>query len=187
MVSQPRLLLTPYKLIFYAGADTPQNTKTIKIKNSGGGSLGAAVVTTDPAASWLDVQTDGTSAITFALRSDVVRRGAYQTVVSVTVDGALGSPASVPVTLIADETYPAPDGGVPISGGLDSAVASNAGDDGGVAEGDAPSAGNSDADAPITKGDSGCGCTLGGQPRGTELLFLVGLAVLCLARRRSKQ
>jgi hypothetical protein len=187
--SQPRLLLTPYKLIFYAGASIPaaaQAAQTIKIKNSGGGSLGAAVVTTDPAASWLDVQTNGTSAITFALRNDVVRRGTYQTTVTVMVDGALGSPASVPVTLVADETYPDPDGGVPILSGLDSAVASNAGDDGGVAADDAPSA-NPDANAPATKGGSGCGCTLGGPSRGTDLVFLVGLALVCLARRRSRQ
>ena len=186
-VSQPRLLLTPYKLLFYAGADFPSNTKTIKIKNSGGGTLGVAVVTTDPAASWLEVQTDGASAIAFALRSDVVRRGTYQTMVTVTVNGALGSPATVPVTLIADETYPAPDGGVPMIGGLDGGESSLPGNDGGVVASDAPSAGNSDSDAPISKGDSGCGCTLDGPPRGTAFLFLLGMAVFYLARRRCKQ
>jgi hypothetical protein len=186
-VSEPRLLLTPYKLLFYAGADFPQGTKTVKIKNSGGGVLGAAVVTADPAASWLDVETDGISVITFALRNDVVRRGTYQTVVMVAVDGALGSPASVPVTLIADETYPAPDGGVPTTSGVDGTSPLSTGGDGGQAAVDAPSAGNSDADAPVARGSSGCSCTLGGPPRGCAPLFLLGLAVFCLARRRCKR
>lgn len=73
-VSQPRLLLTPYKVMFYAGADFPRAAQTIKIKNSGGGTIGPAVVGAEPAAAWLDVQTDGISTITFALNNDAIAR-----------------------------------------------------------------------------------------------------------------
>jgi hypothetical protein len=174
--SQPRLLLTPWKMTFFAGAGIPQAAKTVKIKNSGSGTLGVAVVTTDPEASWLDVQTDGTGTITFALRQDFITQGAYQTTVTVTVDGALGSPASVPVTLFADETFPIPDGGIPVLGEPD----------GGATALDAPLALSTDADLAAAKGGGGCGCALGGAAEMRGLLPLLGLALsyFCCRRRR---
>lgn len=171
-VSQPRLLLTPYKLMFYAGTDFPQAAQTIKIKNSGGGSLGLAVVTTDPAASWLDVQTDGVSTITFALNNDAITRGMHQTTVTVTVDGALGSPASIPVTLSADQTFPIPDGGMPVGDETD----------GGSLVDDGTTALDAALGSDRAIGDGGCGCAVGGARQANALLLLLGLAALTLAR-----
>jgi MYXO-CTERM domain-containing protein len=179
-VSQPRLLLTPWKMTFFAGADSPLAAKTVKIKNSGGGTLGVAVVTTDPGAPWLDVQTDGTNTITFALRGDFITQGTYQTTVTVTVDGALGSPASVPVVLFADETFPISDAGVavlaePDGGGsavLDAALATAV-----DANGEATEA---------TKAGSGCGCAVGGVPHVHGIITLLVLVMLFWRRKRSQ-
>lgn len=173
-VSEPRLLLTPWKMTFFAGAGIPLAAKTVKIKNSGGGTLGMAVVTEDPAASWLDVHTDGTGTITFTLRNDAITQGTYRATVTVTVDGALGSPASVPVTLVADETFPIPDGGLPVLNG----------EDGGLLALDAPDFWNPDAGAQTAKDTGGCGCAVGGAPQTPRLIPLLGLVMLYMHCRR---
>jgi len=109
--SQPRLLLTPSKLTFFASAGLGPAAQTVKVKNAGGGTLGALTVTADPAAPWLDVAYDGASSIAFSVRGEAVRRGTWQATVTVAADGALDSPVRVPVTLNADESFPAPDAG----------------------------------------------------------------------------
>jgi hypothetical protein len=170
-VSQPRLLLTPSRLTFYAGADATPAAQTIKVKNTGGGTLGAVVVTPDPSAPWLDVRQADAGTISFTLLSDFITRGIQHAAVTVTVDGALGSPVSVPVTLYADESFPYPEGGAPEEPWIDA----GAGD---------PDAGEEVASSKGT----GCGCALYGVPRAGAPLSLLGLALaaLCLRRRRRR-
>ena len=120
--TEPRLLLTPSRITFFASATAMPAAQTIKVKNSGGGTLGPVVVTSDPAAPWLDVVTDGVGRITLSVRAEAVRRGVWPATVLVSVDGALGSPASVPVTLKADDTLPAADAGAPVSVAVDAGV-----------------------------------------------------------------
>ncbi len=183
-VSQPRLLLTPSRLTFYAGADATPAAQTIKAKNSGGGTLGAVLVTPDPSAPWLDVRQADASTMTFALLSDFITRGIQHATVTVTVDGALGSPVSVPVTLYADESFPYPEGGAPDSGEVDAAapqeteIDSGAGTpDAGTAaetfpypEADAPQSSEVDTTAPQAIGlDSGAGTPDAGTAAETFL------------------
>jgi MYXO-CTERM domain-containing protein len=92
--------------------------------------------------------------------------------VTVTVDGALGSPVTVPVTLYGDDTFPYPDGGASEAGEVEA----------GTPE---PSAGGPPAaDDLICSNASGCGCALGGAPPATPWLSLLGLALAALFLRR---
>jgi hypothetical protein len=177
-VSQPRLLLTPGYLTFYASADALPAGQTVKVKNTGGGTLGPTIVMPDPSAPWLEVAVDGTGAIIFSLNGDAITRGTQRATVTVTVDGALGSPVSVPVTLNADESFPYPEGGAPEDGEMEAGAPEEAGPDFGAA--------NPDAGAKAGSVGSGCGCALGGVPRIAAPLSLLALALiaLCLRRRR---
>jgi hypothetical protein len=171
-VSEPRLLLTPSRLTFYASLDAMPAAQTIKVKNSGGGTLAATVVTPDPSAPWLDVQQTATGRITFALMSDYITRGTQQATVTVTVDGALGSPVSVPVTLYGDDSFPYPDGGASEDDEVEA----------GTSE---PAAGGPPAaDNLICSNASGCGCALGGSPPAAPWVSLLGLALAALSLRR---
>ena len=204
-VSQPRVLLTPSRLTFYAGVDAIPAVQTIKVKNSGAGTLGAVVVTPDPSAPWLAVQQADASRITFALVSGLVTRGIQRATVTVAVDGALGSPVSVPVTLYADDTFPLPEAGAPdasegdASEGdaseldaakldvakldaneVDAAVPQAVGRDSGAGNPPAPS------DIVSSKA-SGCGCALSGVPAAPSLSLLgLALAALYLRRRHGR-
>jgi hypothetical protein len=180
-VSEPRLLLTPSRLTFYASLDAMPAAQTIKVKNSGGGTLAATVVTPDPSAPWLDVQQTDTGRITFALVSDFITRGTQHATVTVTVDGALGSPVSVPVTLYGDDTFPYPDGGASEDGEVDAAAPQEAGPDSDASaadvgaeadtfpypDGDAPQSRGEDAAAPQEVArDSGVGAKADAYPEG---------------------
>jgi MYXO-CTERM domain-containing protein len=215
--SQPRLLLTPWKITFFASADAMPAAQAISMKNSGGGTLGAVSVTTDPAAPWLDAAYDGTGSISVAVRGGAIRRGTSQATVTVTVDGALGSPALVPVTLNADESFPNPDGGVPAILGMD---ASTEGDFSPAIDApaiDAPVVDAAIVDAPITAGgpdvtvqsapsfdamaadnsassetapaktDGGCACALGGVPAASPLPSLFMLAFVAWTVHRRRR
>jgi hypothetical protein len=130
--SQPRLLVTPNRVTFFASMSAPSVAQTLKLKNSGAGTLGPAGVSPDANASWLVVsRTDG--AVTLRL-GDLSRltRGTYQTNVSIAVDNALDSPIRIPVTLVTDESFPLPEAGLTeagqdgdqdgIDGGLDAST-----------------------------------------------------------------
>jgi hypothetical protein len=172
-VSQPRLLLTPARVTFFAGVDAMPAAQTIKVKNSGDGTFGAMVVTPDPSAPWLEVWQADAGAIVFALNSDAIVRGTLQATVMVAVDGALGSPVSVPVILYADDTFPSPEGGVSQGSDVEAGTPD-------------PGAGNPDAGDTVSSKGNGCGCALGGVPQAAASLPLLGLALLahCLRRRR---
>jgi hypothetical protein len=180
-VSQPRLLLTPGYLTFYASADALPAAQTVKVKNTGGGTLGPAVVTPDPSAPWLDVALDGTGAIIFSLNGDAITQGTQRATVTVTVDGALGSPFSVPVTLNADDSFPYPEGGAPEDGEMEAGAPEEAGPDFGAANPDAAAGAVS-----VSVSGGGCGCALGGVSRIAAPLSPLALALiaLCLRRRR---
>jgi hypothetical protein len=187
------------------------------VKNSGGGTLATTVVTPDPAAPWLDVQQTDAGRITFALVSDYITRGTQQATVTVTVDGALGSPVTVPVTLYGDDTFPSPDGGASEAGEVEAAAPQEVGpdSDAGAAdagaeadafpypEGDAPQSRGEDAAAPQEVGldsgvgnpnagtraistSGGCGCALLGVPRAAASLWMLGLALAAIRRRRRR-
>jgi hypothetical protein len=110
--SQSRLLLTPGRITFFAMDGALPTAKTVLVKNSGGGTLGTTVVTPDPSAPWLEVRQDETGTITFGVRSGFITRGILQANVTVAVDGALGSPATISVTLNADDSFPIADASV---------------------------------------------------------------------------
>jgi MYXO-CTERM domain-containing protein len=176
--AQPRLLVTPNRLTFFASANSLPGTQTIKLKNSGGGVLGAATLTIGSEAPWLNA-TLGTGTVTVGLNGlSGLARGTYQTTIIINVDGALDAPAVVPVTLVADESFPAPEVGVSEAGVTD-------GQGGQVAMEDAGA-----ADASITTGgskDDGCGCTLGDRrPRPRAWAFLLAALGLLVSRRRRR-
>lgn len=121
----PRLLVTPNRVTFFANATSLPAPQVLKLKNTGGGTLGVATVTTDGSASWLDV-VPGPADITVGLRPGAaLTRGIQCVNLTVAVAGAVGSPLTVPITLIADDSFPLPavDAGV----GLDAGMASEAG------------------------------------------------------------
>jgi hypothetical protein len=107
------------------------------------------------------------------LNSDAIVRGTLQATVMVAVDGALGSPVSVPVILYADDTFPSPEGGVSQGSDVEAGTPD-------------PGAGNPDAGDTVSSKGNGCGCALGGVPQAAASLPLLGLALLahCLRRRR---
>jgi hypothetical protein len=164
--AEPRLLITPNRTTFHAAAGVTSKPRTVKIKNSGGGSLGGFQITAaDPPVPWLAIET-GPSSFTLSLREDALTRGRHQTVVSIAVDGIPGATTSFPVTLVADDSYPA---ALP---------------DAGPADAGPPDAGPA-VDGPSTEAqDSGCSCALGdrgGSPAGAGLL-LMSLGLLILRR-----
>jgi hypothetical protein len=101
--------------------------------------------------------------------------------VTVTVDGALGSPFSVPVTLNADDSFPYPEGGAPEDGEMEAGAPEEAGPDFGAANPDAAAGAVS-----VSVSGGGCGCALGGVSRIAAPLSPLALALiaLCLRRRR---
>ena len=110
--TEPRLLVTPNRLTFHASARALPAAQLLKLKNTGGGTLGVATVASAPPASWLDV-VQSAAGITVGLRNGAnLTRGTQCTNLTITVPGALGSPVTVPVTLIADDTFPGADAGV---------------------------------------------------------------------------
>jgi MYXO-CTERM domain-containing protein len=209
---EPRLLVTPNRVTFHASVDALPAARLLKLKNSGGGTLPAATVALDPVVPWLDV-TLGSSGIMVELRGATgITRGTHCTNLTIATPGALGSPVTVPVTLIADESFPiaeagiAWEAGVPLDGGLaeagvsvdvaassdvpmstDPALSLDAGLlDCQRLEGGAPS-GDAPADGGAVVGKTsggGCGCNLGGAPIGTGPTALVLAGLVWLWRRR---
>jgi hypothetical protein len=57
--AQPRLLVTPNRVTFHASAKTLPRPQLVTVKNSGGGTLPAATLATDPVVPWLDVAQSG--------------------------------------------------------------------------------------------------------------------------------
>lgn len=186
--TQPRLLLTPNRLTFFASADSTPVAKTIKIKNDGSGALNPASLTIGAGAPWLNA-TLGTNSVTVGLNSLAsLSRGTYQATITINVDGALNAPVTVPVTLIADETFPAPEAGVS-EAGVGEAGTSEAGSmDGAGGTAPTPDAGVADASiAAPEKKDSGCGCNLGApSPRPYAWALVVAGIGLRVSRRRRR-
>ena len=115
-------------------------------------------------------------------------RGTYQATITINVDGALNAPVTVPVTLIADETFPAPEAGVS-EAGVGEAGTSEAGSmDGAGGTAPTPDAGVADASiAAPEKKDSGCGCNLGApSPRPYAWALVVAGIGLRVSRRRRR-
>jgi MYXO-CTERM domain-containing protein len=214
--AEPRLLVTPNRLVFFASADALPKSKVIKLKNSGGGTLGAATVTSDVNAAWLDVQASSAAIVVGLKPGAAITRGTQCVNLTIAVAGAVDSPVTIPVKLIADDSFPMPVG---LDGGGDQGGSGDAGDmpitinlsDGGATvagldadtDCDAPNgivepqagvtgpvdgaAGALDGGGPSKHGDSGCGCDLGGTAAAWPMgLVLVGLALLLLRRRSAK-
>jgi hypothetical protein len=210
---QPRLLVTPNRVNFFASAGALPASQTLKIKNTGGGTLGPATLVTDPIVPWLSVRQDSTG-ITVGLNPGAsLNRGTHSANLTVTVDGAVGSPVTVPVKLFADETFPYGDAGVPDASISSPALDGGISDDGGAAGDDDPDGRAPDSRKPsIVEADgneagvdvpfagiadgggpevtslhsSGCGCTLGAPSGAVQPLasVLLGLAMLVLGKRR---
>jgi len=173
---QPRLLVTPNRVTFFASASALSPAKVLKLKNTGGGELSVASIVLDPVVPWLDV-VQGSAEITVGLRGGAdITRGIHNTRLTVTTPGALGSPVTVPITLIADETFASAEAGAM---SMDAQAL-----DSGAMDAQALDAGAMDAPVHTTERGGGCSCHLGGAAivAGPWLLALVGLA--SLARRR---
>jgi hypothetical protein len=115
--TEPRLVAAPNRLTFFAHARAVPPSQTIKLKNDSGGPLGSARVAADPAAPWLEV-TPGDGIVVVSMRGAALVRGRHEASVTLTVNGALGSPLTIPVALVADDSFPPaaapePDGGAP--------------------------------------------------------------------------
>ena len=184
--SQPRLLVTPNRVTFFASASATPAAQTLKLKNTGTGSLNPATVTPGSGLPGLSV-VQSTAGITLGLGDlSNLTRGTYHADVVITVDGALNSPVTVPVTLIADDSFPAaeagaPDAEAPGTDGIDGAVL-----DANLADGS--SVGLADASVvPVPdKNDSGCGCHVGATNSAARF-WLLPLAALVLFARRLRR
>jgi hypothetical protein len=204
--SQPRLLVTPNRLTFYASASAPVQPQTVKIKNSGGGTLGPATLAGPDDAPWLTATMENDT-VTVGLQDlSVLARGRYQTAITIHVTGAQGSPVRIPIVLVADDSFPVseagvPDArvpeaeaGVPEAGLLESGeteggpVAESESDAAVAAVGVAADAGSTSATgSPGPEKDDGCGCALGAPRRfAPTLAVLLAGAGLLLSRRRRR-
>jgi MYXO-CTERM domain-containing protein len=154
--------------------------KIVKVKNAGGGTLGAARATITPAVPWLAVTVDASS-FTVQVKRDGLRVGQNSAVVSVSADGA-SAPTTLDVLVNADDSFPTPDAGVDAAGPADGGVVVDGGPD------VPPSADTRAADAPATPASaSGCSCSLGPTaPGGGPSLLTLALAVIIGLRRRSR-
>lgn len=113
--SEPRLLAAPNRVTFFAREQVVPGPQTVTLKNAAGGTFDTARTTVDPAATWLDVKAQGAANVTVSLRKDGVWRGRHKATVTLSVDGA-GAPVIVPVTLDADESFPATPPATPAPG-----------------------------------------------------------------------
>jgi hypothetical protein len=166
----PRPLVTPNRLMFYARGGVAPAAQALKVKNGGGGALGAAKAVVDPPVGWLDVQ-PAKGGFAVSMRGAGLVRGIHRTTITVTIDGADG-PLVIPVSLDADESFRAevPDAAAP------PVVAGDA--DGGATDGSA----SADAGATAPKSS---GCALAGRGAAGPGAALAGAAaLLVLARRR---
>jgi hypothetical protein len=103
----PTLTVTPSSLSFTAtqGGSSPA-AKTLSVSNTGGGSMDW---TASETASWLSVSpASGTNAGTITVTPSItgLAAGTYTTDVTVTADGATGSPKTIAVTLTVDPPVP---------------------------------------------------------------------------------
>ncbi len=166
----PRLLTTPNRVTFHAiGTTVTPDTLSVKIKNAGVGSLGAVEATIHPPVPWLALSTQEGSIELKVMRERGLHAGKNLASVTVTAQGASGGPVTVPVVVLADDSFPpAPP---------DAAAAAPAFDAGaGTAKGS-------------TGSDGGCHCALQsrrpGARRGAGVPLLFGAVMVGLARRAS--
>jgi MYXO-CTERM domain-containing protein len=165
---------------FFASAGVPTEARTIKIKNGGGGALGAVNASVQPLVPWLSLSGDATS-VTLAVKTDALTAGRHQATVRISADGVPGAGVSIPVVVNADESFPAPaaDGGADI-------VAPGPYDAGAPADAAAVA-----TDAGAGTSDQGCSCAVGGAgatARGPAgLVLLVAIAVVIRAHRRERR
>jgi hypothetical protein len=168
----PQLVLRPDRLTFFASATALPAAQTIKIKNGGGGALGAVKAAIEPAVPWLSLASDAAS-ITLQVKGDGLTVGQNQAVVSVSAGGVPGA-ISIPIVVNADDSFPRPEAG---------AVETDASGDAAAAVADA---GAGDA---ATTTSSGCSCAVTTANRGgagalVSLALAVGLGLRTRARRR---
>jgi MYXO-CTERM domain-containing protein len=209
--SQPRLLVTPNRVTFFASASATPGAQTLKLKNSGTGSLNPATVTVSSGVPGLIVALGGAGIAVGLSDLSNLTRGTYHGDIVITVDGALNSPVTVPVTLIADDSFPTPEAGapdtgtssmesidsgvldanpaeLPMMGSVDAVHVSEANP--AVADASAQTVGLPDASVvPVTgKKDGGCGCHVGttSHAAGFWTLPLAGLLVFVLRPRRRR-
>jgi hypothetical protein len=136
----------------------------IKVKNIGGGALGSPQAVVEPPVKWLEL-TPTQGGFTASLRPAGVVRGRHSTTVTVKIEGAEGSVSVVPITLDADESFPA-----------DTAGATDA--DGGVDAGPTTTSG--------TKGGGGCSLALAPRAAAPAAAVPAAAAVLFGLRRRRR-
>jgi hypothetical protein len=178
----PRLLLTPNRHTMYAIAGALagglSGVRQVKVKNGGGGTMGPVQTEVTVGQDWLRV-TATADGFEVGLRDGAaLTRGRHQGAVTVTAAGL--APVSFPVTLVADDSFPAPPDLPP--------EASDAG-----VPGDGPVSDGAVGDGPTgtPPADDGCGCDLGdrgGTPAGsTAAIVLLALALARAAGRRQRR
>jgi hypothetical protein len=180
-----RLLLTPNRHTMYtiagALAGGLSGVRQVKVKHGGAGAPGSTLTAQTEVTSgqdWLRVTATADGFEVGLREGAALTRGRHQGVVTVTAAGL--APVSFPVTLMADDSFPAPpdlppevsDGGVP---------------------GDGPVSDGAASDVPMgtPPADDGCGCDLGdrgGAPAGTTAaIVLLALALARAAGRRQRR
>jgi len=160
----PRLVLTPSQLTFTATGAAAPEPRSIKIKNDGGGTLGTVHASVDPPVPWLAVAVVDGALTVRVLADHGLSRGSQRATVSAALDGSTSPPLTVPVTVLADDSFPAPS--PPDAAATDAAPGSAA-----------PSSSSS---------SGGCHCSSGARgriPAGPVLVLGVALAAL---RRRQR-
>jgi hypothetical protein len=167
--AEPRLLLTPSRHTMYtiAGALAGgfSGVRKVKVKNDGGGTMGAVSTQVASGQDWLRVTATDDGFEVGLREGAALTRGRHQGTITVTAAGL--APVSFPVTLLADDSFPPPPDLPPEAA------------DAGAPDGPAADGGTV---APPPS-DDGCGCDLGGRG-GTPAGWTAALLLIALLLRR---
>ncbi len=171
----PRVLATPSRVTFHAlGAAVTPAAHTVKIKNAGSGDLGAVQASIDPPVPWLAIETRANSFELKVIRDRGLRAGKNLAQVTVRALGAVGDPTTVPVVVLADDTYPAPAPSPSV------APSDGARPDGGLVAADGSGAALPSTGSREIAGGCHCALTNRTQPGGRGAAMTLVLAVLAL-------
>jgi MYXO-CTERM domain-containing protein len=175
----PQLFTRPNRVTFFASASALPAPRTVRVKNGGGGALGALTVSIQPIVPWLSLSGGDGSDFALEVKGAALTAGRNEATVVVTSAGVPGK-VEIPVAVVADETFPpAPDAGTPAD-----AAPTEAG--GTTPTGMASDGGSSDgtsSDAASASSGGGCSCSVTAGHHGSGALLLL-LFVAALRQRR---
>jgi MYXO-CTERM domain-containing protein len=169
--TEPQLRLSPSRVTFYASTSEPPPAVTVKVRSAAGAIPGAIHAAVAPVTPWLSVAI-GADSITLRVQGETgLSRGSHPSTVTVTVDGTQAAPMTLPLTVIADDSFPIPDGGA-VNGGMDAAADAS------------PAAVDASPAVASASGKGGCSCSLAESSSRGGLVWLIAALVLATVRRR---